>query len=288
MKKRKSSKLLNLGKPCLLELGETSETRNIRMDNNTERKIYTWKEIVQNIHSPYNTYVFVSMRNSGKSKSIRNLVVELMCKVPHHNIVLFSTTAFHERNDDYNFLKESPYAKIFPGDKESIEVNVQKILDHCDNMKRQNKKSEGEETHLENTSSKYNVMVIFDDIDITKKNDKVAELFTQGRHSNLSIIVSSQNASYFLSPTIRTNIDYLAFRKVENTYKKTLWNMCNTKMTFTDFKDFVDENTTDYKFILYDNTSQGKDDKERIKIVKSVLYKDMKMKMESRVKEKNI
>ena len=73
-------------------------------------------------------------------------------------------------------------------------------------------------------------MVIFDDIDVTKRNDKVAELFTQGRHYNISVIVSSQNAAYFLDSTKRSNIDYLAFRKVENTYKKTLWNMCNTKM----------------------------------------------------------
>jgi len=41
-------------------------------------KVYSWKEIVSGIKSPYNTYVFVSMRNSGKSKSIRNLVVELL------------------------------------------------------------------------------------------------------------------------------------------------------------------------------------------------------------------
>ena len=94
----------------------------------------------------------------------------------------------------------------------------------------------------------------------------------------MSVIVSSQNAAYFLSPTIRTNIDYLAFRKVENTYKRTLWNICNTKMTFSEFKAFIDENTTDYKFILYDNTSQSKDDNERIKIVKAILYDEMKVK----------
>ena len=43
-----------------------------------QEKTYSWEEIVTGIKSPYNTYVFVSMRNSGKSKSIRNLVVELL------------------------------------------------------------------------------------------------------------------------------------------------------------------------------------------------------------------
>ncbi len=167
-----------------------------------------WEDIVETIRTPYNTYVFISMRNSGKSKSIRNLVTELLTKIQHHNIILFSSTAFKKLNNDYEFLDSSPFAKVIPGDKKTIEDNIQKILDHCKNMKMKYKD--------------YSVMVIFDDIDVTKKNDKVAELFTQGRHYNISVIVSSQNAAYFLDPTKRSNIDYLIFRKVENTYKKTL------------------------------------------------------------------
>ena len=87
-------------------------------------KLYSWKEIVSEIKSPYNTYVFVSMRNSGKSKSIRNLVVELLKQIPHHNIILFSTTAHRELNDDYKFLQESKYAKIYPGSKDEIDQHI--------------------------------------------------------------------------------------------------------------------------------------------------------------------
>ena len=57
------------------------------MEEKQSNKVYSWKEIVSGIKSPYNTYVFVSMRNSGKSKSIRNLVVELLREIPHHNII---------------------------------------------------------------------------------------------------------------------------------------------------------------------------------------------------------
>ena len=49
----------------------------------------SWKDIVNNIKLPYNTYVFVSIRNSGKSKSIRNLIVELLQKI--HQYVTCST-----------------------------------------------------------------------------------------------------------------------------------------------------------------------------------------------------
>ena len=53
--------------------------------------------------------------------------------------------------------------------------------------------------------------------------------------------------------------------------------MYNTKMKFEQFKDFINDNTTDYKFILYDNTSQSQDEKNRLKVVKAVLYDDMKV-----------
>ena len=96
-----------------------------------ENKVYLWREIVTGIKSPYNTYVFVSMRNSGKSKSIRNLVVELLREIPHHNIILFSTTAHRELNDDYKFLQDSKYAKIYPGSKDEIDQHIDGILKHC-------------------------------------------------------------------------------------------------------------------------------------------------------------
>ena len=159
-------------------------------------KIYTWKEKKENIKSPFNTYVFVRKRNTGRSKSVRNLIVELLQKINHHNIVLFSNTSYKKLNEDYKFLIDNPHTKVFPGDKKTIEENIQEVLDHCETMKKQHKN--------------YSILVIFDDIDVAKKNDKVAELFTQGRHYNLSVIVSSQNTSCFLSLTIRTNIDYLS------------------------------------------------------------------------------
>ena len=40
--------------------------------------------------------------------------------------------------------------------------------------------------------------------------------------------------------------------------------MCNTKMKFEEFKDFINDSTTDYKFILYDNTSQSQNENERL------------------------
>jgi len=48
-------------------------------------------------------------------------------------------------------------------------------------------------------------------------------------------------------------------------------------MKFEQFKDYINDNTTDYRFILYDNTSQSENENERLKVVKAVLYDDMKV-----------
>ena len=42
-------------------------------------KVYSWREIVAGIKSPYNTYVFVSIRNSGKSKSTVSFIKKIDC-----------------------------------------------------------------------------------------------------------------------------------------------------------------------------------------------------------------
>ena len=66
-------------------------------------------------------------------------------------------------------FKRQP-AKVYPGSKDEIDQHIDGILKHCKDMKKKN--------------GDYSLMVIFDDIDVTKRNDKVAELFTQGRHYN--------------------------------------------------------------------------------------------------------
>ena len=54
---------------------------------------------------------------------------------------------------------------VYPGTKDEIDLHIDKILKHRRDMKAKQKE--------------YSLTVIFDDIDVTKRNDKVAELFTQ-------------------------------------------------------------------------------------------------------------
>ena len=57
-------------------------------------------------------------------------------------------------------------------------------------------------------------------------------------------------------------------------------------MKFDQFKDYINDNTTDYKFILYDNTSQSENENERLKVVKAILYDEMKVGTERRGEER--
>ncbi len=54
--------------------------------------------------------------------------------------------------------------------------------------------------------------------------------------------------------------------------------MCNSNMAFKEFVSFINDNTTDYKFILYDNKSQTAKECDRFKIVKAKQYDNMKIK----------
>ena len=80
-------------------------------------------------------YMFVGKRNTDKSKSknVRNPIAELLKKIYHHNIVLFSNTSYKKLNEDYKFLIDNIFAKVFPGDEQTTgEEKSQKILNHCE------------------------------------------------------------------------------------------------------------------------------------------------------------
>jgi hypothetical protein len=238
------------------------------MNNNLNNlKVHTWKEIIDDVPKPFNNYVFISMTESGKTEAIRELCYWLVRKKHHHNIILFSKTGFRKLNDDYAFIRDCPNAKVFDGSKKEIEASIELIQKTCKELK-------------EKYGDEYGLIVIFDDIEITASMPLATELFYLGRHYNINLIVAAQNASYFLSPTVRTNIKYLCFRKVEPVYNKRLFQMCRTGMKFNDFVNFIDQNTDNYKFILYDNTSQSNNNADRIKLVKARRIKNMKIELQ--------
>ena len=189
----------------------------------------------------------LSTRRSGKSYLIANLIYNFMNNTDDNDrtdlLYLFSNTAKFEQNGNYDFIDRRV---IFKANPENVEKIVNRIL----------------EIQIQ-TNKKNHVLLVFDDIDLSKKyENSIERLATQGRHYNITTILSAQVATCAISPSIRNNISYLFFRKLNSeTIKKQIYSMVitNSFESPEEFKHFVNENISDYQFMFYNNDADDKD-----------------------------
>ena len=187
----------------------------------------------------------LSTRRSGKSFLIANLIYNFMNN-PENNrcnlLYIFSNTAKFEQNGNYDFVDPKV---IFKANPENVEKIVSRIL----------------QIQLE-TGKKNHPLLVFDDIDLSKKYEGSIELLaTRGRHFNITTILSAQVATNAISPAIRNNTSYLFFRKLNaDTIKKQIYSMVinNEFNSPEEFKNYVQANIADYSFIFYNNDSDEK------------------------------
>ena len=114
-----------------------------------------------------------------------------------------------------------------------------------------------------NTKKPKNCLIIVDDCIGAVNNDfKVLldKIYTLGRHYNISIITLCQIGKNVITPSIRNNCDFWFWSINNHTtmdiiFENIVWNG-NKKS----FYDFVRKNTTDYRFIIYDNTKSTDND----------------------------
>ena len=218
-----------------------------------------------------NSFITIlSTRRSGKSFLIANLIYNFLTNPPDNNVshlYLFSNTAKFEEESRYNFIDKNV---IFKANPENVEKIVNRIL----------------EIQLE-TKKKNFVLLVFDDIDLNAKyGNSIERLAMQGRHFNITTILSAQIATSAISPAIRNNTTYLFFRKLNSeTIKKQIYSMVisNNFNSPEEFKQFVNDNVSEYQFLFYDNDS---DDKE-LKVIKAnEIPKDFKYAIKQPPKEK--
>ncbi len=142
----------------------------------------------------------VAKRGSGKSYLLKYLVKELDHRFHYNEVYLFSKTADLQEGQ-FSYV---PKKNIFK------EYDEQKIFDIMQENEKIKKKYKKEGNHK-------NVLIIFDDMinERSVTNSKMLnEIATRGRHSNISLILLSQDLSSRagFSPTIRKNVDlYISF-----------------------------------------------------------------------------
>ena len=106
------------------------------------------------------------------------------------------------------------------------------------------------------TKMKYHVLLVFDDIVVTKRYEVLEWLASAGRHYSITVILSSQISNNAVSPTIRSNVDYIFWRKLG---KAAIQNNIFPFMSISEFEDykqlheFTLANTQDYQFVFYNN-----------------------------------
>ena len=104
----------------------------------------------------------------------------------------------------------------------------------------------------------------------TKRYEALEFLATAGRHYSITVVLSSQISNNAISPIIRTNVDYVFWRKLG---KLALQNNIFPYMSISEFQDyhqlhdFTLSSTSDYRFVFYNNSTD--EASEKIKLVRA-------------------
>ena len=205
----------------------------------------------------------LSTRKSGKSFLVANMIYNFLNNPRDNNcdlLYLFSNTAKFESSGHYDFIDKKC---IFDANADIVEQVINKLM----------------QIQLQ-TKKRHHILVVFDDIDLSSKYDQsIEKLATQGRHYNITTILSAQVATRSISPAIRNNTSYLFIRKLNSdALKKQIFNMIvNSDFDNAEaFKKFVNDNNHDYQFVMYDNNK----DEKGVSIIKAhPIPKDFKYKV---------
>jgi hypothetical protein len=171
--------------------------------------------------------------NSGKSYLIKYFMHTYQDKLSYG--IVMSKTKF---NDGFKYIPEKFIHPTY--DEEKIK-NLMKI-----------------QSDLKSKGIEKNAFIILDDC-LTKEfnNELFTDLTTQFRHYNITLIISTQYI-YKINPTIRECASYcIIFRQSTKRSLEALFDSFGTHFdNLNDFRNYITENTGDYKFIFIDVNSK--------------------------------
>lgn len=193
----------------------------------------------------------MSQRKSGKSVLLSNLIYYYMDHASEdkkcHYVYVFSNTAGinDATNHSYKFFDKR--AIISP---KNMNTFVQNLI-----------KSQIQ------TKMKFHVLLVFDDIDVSKRSDVLEWLASMGRHYSITVILSAQISNLVVSPTVRGNVDYIFWRKLsDNGLKNNIFPFMSID-DFAGYKEliaFTKNNTKNHQFIFYNNSTDVEEDKIKL------------------------
>ena len=117
-----------------------------------------------------------------------------------------------------------------------------------------------------------NVLLILDDVigSLPPRNKTLQELYSQGRHYKISVILNIQISKNELDTVIRDNIDYFIIGHNGRRAYSNLFYELDFPGPEAEFQRFMHDNCIDHQFILYNNkVINSTDPRERFKIIKA-------------------
>jgi GTPase SAR1 family protein len=109
--------------------------------------------------------------------------------------------------------------------------------------------------YIDELITKTDTVIIFDDTIINHSYDKLKRIFMNGRQNKISLILGTQYP-YFMSPLLRSNIDYVFIFKdsFEHTRKRIYTHYVTIFPTYESFCQVLDSCSGDYECLVIDNT----------------------------------
>jgi hypothetical protein len=204
---------------------------------------------------PTEFIVLLAKRWYGKTIMATNIIVNLIEHYDYSNIYLFSDTATFNGSYD-NYVKKK---NIFESDQ--IDKIVSRIFKHQAQKKSKDRK---------------NVLLIFDDVNLSQISKEVAKLSSQGRHYNIGVILSVQYSKIFVSGIIRNNVDKWFVGEInKKPLEEVFESWCTIFDTYKEFYSFFRQNVKKPVFIMYD--SREGETNNRLTLYQADILKDVKI-----------
>jgi hypothetical protein len=219
--------------------------------------------------------LLIGVRFSGKSFCVRSLMHTFFLRGMPYGAIFSGTehvspffsdyfpSAFIANDKDFT---DEKIAQIL--DAQSVKCNYwkDKIDDcsclHCRKNPYKFDKKKGHCIHN-------NMLLISDDMmsqeKLLKKSENYKKIFVEGRHFNILYLLCI-NYSMGLSPTMRSNVDYVFLYQEEEmvNVKKLYENYAGIFPTFQMFKETLDQCTEDYGCLVLNKRSRSKSLTDRV------------------------
>lgn len=213
---------------------------------------------VENLEIKLNSFIIIaSKRASGKTILVKALIKNICDNNEIDNIILFSKTAMF--NGDYDFID-----KKYVYDYDKSEDIIKKIMNY---QKEKIKKFKNKKEKIQN------ILIIFDDVNISKKNLEIVNISVLGRHFKITTILSVQYPKTLCNSAIRCNFNYIFFNDLNYEGEEAILKSIHVPFKYNEFHNFIDKYNNNYNFIMYDNNE--KDKKKRIKIIHAPMYENL-------------